>query len=488
ATGSSLTTGAAAQNLTAGFYTVNVLNNTTQCNVTDTYELPLEIMPISMTASAEPLTVCIDSQKDGSVFATVTNGSKNDYTYNWFLETVKTAEDFTSTPLAPVSGLGIGSYIVRITDQMDAACITSDTVRVDDGRIYPVATAEPLAPVTICDPARPDGVASANVGGDIVYHQFEWFNNAPPTGTPFFTGSHASSLQAGLYSVIATNAVSGCSDTTQVNIGLEQLPIPMPQIEILSMVTSCISDNGALSASVDGNTSDYVFTWYIGTTEKSSPDFVGEIYDSLAVGPYSVTATSRITGCKSPLATDQIIDAPKYPDFSVTTVPTVCREDSTEPGTGFAALFMTNSVDSDSIIWRKDGAFIATGPLVTGLYEGLYDVTVISSLGCETTKTFEVKTDIRPFNGVSRNNDGQNDIFHINCIESFPSNMVKIFNRAGTMVYEAEGYDNNGTYFDGQSNRGVSIMGNELPGGTYFYIIDKRDGSKPVAGYLEIVN
>jgi hypothetical protein len=31
-------------------------------------------------------------------------------------------------------------------------------------------------------------------------------------------------------------------------------------------------------------------------------------------------------------------------------------------------------------------------------------------------------------------------------------------------------------------------MGTNLPGGTYFYIIDKRDGSKPVAGYLEIVN
>ena len=488
ATGSPLTTGALAQNLAAGFYTVNVLNNTTQCDVTDTYELSLDVMPISMTASAEPLTVCIDTQKDGSVFATVTNGSKNDYTYNWYLETVKATEDFTSTPLAPVSGLGVGNYIVRITDLMDAACITSDTVRVNDSRIHPIATAEPLAPVTICDPARPDGVASANVGGDIVYHQFDWFNNAPPTGAPFFTGSHASSLQAGLYSIIATNVVSGCSDTTQVSIGIEQLPIPMPQIEILSMVTSCISDNGALSASVNGNTSDYVFDWYIGTVEKSTPDFVGEIYDSLAVGPYSVTATSTITGCKSPIATEEIIHQPSYPDFSVTTVPTTCREDSNEPGTGFAALFMTNSVDTDSIIWRMNGAVIATGPLITGLDAGLYDVTVISSLGCETTKTFEVKTEIHPFNGVSRNNDGQNDIFHINCIESFPSNMVKIFNRAGTMVYEAEGYDNNGTYFDGQSNRGISVMGTVLPGGTYFYIIDKRDGSKPIAGYLEIVN
>jgi hypothetical protein len=65
---------------------------------------------------------------------------------------------------------------------------------------------------------------------------------------------------------------------------------------------------------------------------------------------------------------------------------------------------------------------------------------------------------------------------------------VRIFNRAGTLVYEAEGYDNIDVYFDGKSNRGIAVLGNNLPDGTYFYVIDKRDGSKPVAGYLEIVN
>jgi gliding motility-associated-like protein len=80
-----------------------------------------------------------------------------------------------------------------------------------------------------------------------------------------------------------------------------------------------------------------------------------------------------------------------------------------------------------------------------------------------------------------------NDIFNIACIENFPNNNVKIYNRAGTMVYEGEGYNNVDIYFDGKSNRGVSPMGLQLPDGTYFYVIDKRDGSKPLAGYLELV-
>lgn len=480
--------GEIAQDLSAGFYTIEVLNNTTQCKTTDTYELPVEIFAVPLAASAEPLTVCLETSKDGSVFATVTNGSRNDYQYLWYGETVKATEDFTSTPIAFVTGLGVGNYIVRAIDQTDVSCFASDTVRVDDMRIMPVVIAEPLSPLTMCDPTRPDGVAAASVNGQIIYHRFEWYTNAPPAGASLYTGSQASNLAAGLYSVVATDFVSGCADTTQVTIEIEQTAIPNPAIEILSMVTSCIAGNGAVSASVGGNTSDYIFQWHIGTVEKASPDFTGEIYDSLAVGFYSVTATSRITGCKSPLVTAEITDDPKYPDFSITTVPTACRENSTEPATGFAALFMTNNVDTDSIIWSMNGTVIATGPIATGLDAGTYDVTVISSLGCERTRSFEVKTEIHPFNGVSRNNDGQNDIFHINCIENFPSNLVKIFNRAGTMVYEAEGYDNNGTFFDGQSNRGISLLGTDLPGGTYFYIIDKRDGSKPIAGYLEIVN
>lgn len=487
--GSEISTAADVQNINGNtFYTVLARNNTTQCIDTATFELPLEVRPITITASAEPLTVCYTTSKDGSVYATVTSPEKDKYNYEWFLETVKATADFISTPIAPIVDLAAGNYIVRITDQDDPTCFISDTVTVLDKRTIPVATASPLSPVTICDPTRPDGVAAANVNGDVIYHQFDWYLNAPASGTSFFTGSWASGLAAGMYSVIATNPVTGCADTTQVMIETQQLPIPLPDIEILSMVTSCISANGALSASVDGNTSDYIFNWHIGTVEKASPDFVGEMYDSLSAGPYAVTATSRITGCKSPVVVEEILSDPKYPDFSITAVPTICREDSNEPGTGFAALFMTNGVETDSIFWEFNGSVIATGPLADHLDAGTYTVTVISSLGCETSKPFEVKSEIRPFNGVSRNNDGQNDIFHINCIENFPMNQVKIFNRAGTMVYEAEGYDNNGTYFDGQSNRGISLMGTTLPGGTYFYIIDKRDGSKPIAGYLEIVN
>jgi gliding motility-associated-like protein len=88
---------------------------------------------------------------------------------------------------------------------------------------------------------------------------------------------------------------------------------------------------------------------------------------------------------------------------------------------------------------------------------------------------------------ITQNGDGVNDFFNVNCIELFPNNNVKIFNRAGALVYESDNYDNAVKFFNGKGNKGVYIMDENLPVGTYFYIVDKRDGSKPLTGYLELL-
>jgi large repetitive protein len=339
-----------------------------------------------------------------------------------------------------------------------------------------------LAPLTICDPTRPDGVAEASVDGQIVNHFFNWYTGETPAGEAFYTGPQVSGLSNQVYSVIAADMLTGCSDTTQVKIELNQQAIPVPNIEILSMVTSCVTDNGALTAFVEGNQSNYIFNWYIGSQEKVAADFSGEVYDSLAIGVYGVTATSRITGCKSPIVDEEIIADPVYPDFDFDITPSSCAE-----ADGSAELVLLNEVQVRDIIWSTQQGPI-TGPLLSNVPSGNYTVTVTSLLGCTTTKDLEIKTDIRVHNGISRNGDDANDKFFVKCIENFPTNHVKIYNRAGTLVYEADGYDNIDVYFDGKSNKGIAMMGNNLPDGTYFYIVDKQDGSKPAAGYLEIVN
>jgi hypothetical protein len=69
----------------------------------------------------------------------------------------------------------------------------------------------------------------------------------------------------------------------------------------------------------------------------------------------------------------------------------------------------------------------------------------------------------------------------------FPNNNVKIFNRAGALVYVGEGYDNERIRFEGQGNRGMYVSSNHVPDGTYFYVVDPGDGRKPKAGFFELI-
>ncbi len=82
------------------------------------------------------------------------------------------------------------------------------------------------------------------------------------------------------------------------------------------------------------------------------------------------------------------------------------------------------------------------------------------------------------YNGFSPNGDGINDNFIILGIERFPNNRVQIFNRWGNKVYDRTGYTNDDP-FSGQWD------GQDLPDGTYFYLIEDGEGEQ-YSGWLQI--
>ncbi|PKQ68605.1 Ig-like domain-containing protein [Raineya orbicola] len=81
----------------------------------------------------------------------------------------------------------------------------------------------------------------------------------------------------------------------------------------------------------------------------------------------------------------------------------------------------------------------------------------------------------------SPNGDGLYDSFKIEGIEGKKVS-VKIYNRWGNLVYQNENYRND---WNGTANIGLHA-GENLPDGTYFYVIDFNDGSKSVSNYLVI--
>ncbi|MFH6948586.1 gliding motility-associated C-terminal domain-containing protein [Flavobacterium sp. FlaQc-51] len=88
------------------------------------------------------------------------------------------------------------------------------------------------------------------------------------------------------------------------------------------------------------------------------------------------------------------------------------------------------------------------------------------------------------YNEFTPNNDGANDLFRIDCIESYPNNELKVYNRYGSLVYSKQHYEND---WDGTANvSGVVNRGDMLPTGTYFYVITIGDGSAK-KGWLSIM-
>ncbi len=84
--------------------------------------------------------------------------------------------------------------------------------------------------------------------------------------------------------------------------------------------------------------------------------------------------------------------------------------------------------------------------------------------------------------GISPDGDGLNDYLVIPQLFDYPENNLMIFNRWGNKVYAKKPYDNT---WDGKASESGVINGDQyLPAGTYFYILDLGDGSKPLTGYI----
>lgn len=83
--------------------------------------------------------------------------------------------------------------------------------------------------------------------------------------------------------------------------------------------------------------------------------------------------------------------------------------------------------------------------------------------------------------GISPNGDRKNDVLTIPCIEDYPNNVIKIYNRYGTLVYQAENYLNT---WDGRANVGFPDSRRLLPVGTYFYILEAPGIAQGLQGYL----
>lgn len=120
-------------------------------------------------------------------------------------------------------------------------------------------------------------------------------------------------------------------------------------------------------------------------------------------------------------------------------------------------------------------------PLVTPNKTTTYTLTATTDHGCSII-TDEVKISVYERviipTGFTPNNDGKNDLWEIPSLATYPGSILTVFNRNGTEIFKTISY---ARAWDG-TNKGKS-----LPFGTYYYVIDLKDGTPPLSGWVSLI-
>lgn len=119
-------------------------------------------------------------------------------------------------------------------------------------------------------------------------------------------------------------------------------------------------------------------------------------------------------------------------------------------------------------------------PVASPKEDVTYHVTVTTAHGCQNEASVSIK--VLKFlvipSAFTPNGDGVNDLWDVKYLQTYPNNKVDIYNRYGERVYSSIGYS---IPWDGRLN------GSYLPPGTYYYIIDPKNGREVIAGNVTII-
>ncbi len=355
-----------AVNLPQGNHSV-IVTDADGCTITD--NLTLTAPPEIILDINTQITSCVGSC-DGTA-SVLANGGAGGFTYEW--DNGETTD--VATALCP------GPHTVTVTDATGCEVVGNLTIN-GPTPIFPGGSTTPVS----CFGGN-DGSATMTPTGGTPSYSYEWFAGGVSLGTDSGASSSITDLEAGVYTVVVTDA-NGC-ETPPINITVVQPLLPLT-LDASGEGPSCNGgDDGFVTVEPEGGTPSYSYQWSAETGFQDT-----QTAFNLAPGTYAVTV-SDANGCTE--TAEVSIDEPSAVEFDLSSIPATCFGDENgiiivENATGGMPPY-TYSVDNE--IFRTDST-------IFGLAAGLYTVYVQDASGCVFTdeilveQPFEVIVDAGP--------------------------------------------------------------------------------------------
>ena len=216
----------------------------------------------------------------------------------------------------------------------------------------------------------------SEVGGYIVSYHWKGPNGFDMISLP----SPLENLCAGTYKVMITDA-DGCTAISSITL---TEPVAFTTSSIASSIfiggynISCNGKcDGNITYNAVGGTMPYNYLWSNGSTEKNPSNVCAGSYTILVSDANSCTTTNAITLTEpTPMVISNLI-SPQYPNgYNVSCIG--CND-------GSISLMVNGGTLLYNYYWTGPNSFTSTAKNPTGLYAGLYIVTVTDLNGCTTT-------------------------------------------------------------------------------------------------------
>lgn len=356
----------------------------------------------------------------------------------------------------------LGTYQYRL-GVAEGANIASLNCRVYSNPVTITVTGYPVVPVIAPASACEGEVLMLTASGGALY---KWKGpNLPETIQNPLIIPNVTMADAGKYTVTVISA-QGCETVSQTDVVVR----PKPVVTVNDTQTVCRGSNTNISASAP-NAAYYRWLPVTGLSDPTSPN---PIAGPEITTTYTVTATG-VNGCTSTAqVTVKVVDAPVADagkDRKMSEGQSIRLEGS---ATGSILSYSWSPAD------YLDNPNSPT-PTASPIADITYTLTVTSANNCgiDTSSVFiRVYNKVTIPNSFTPNSDGKNDTWNIEALETYAQSTTNIYNRNGQRVYASIGYSKP---WDG------TLSGKPLPSGTYYYVINLKNGSPILSGWVLLV-